>query len=206
MQTINYESTKFIKSIEKKNNLPKDKCIEIAFIGYSNVGKSSAINTLSNKKKLALKSKKPGTTKLANLFRLLNNVYLIDFPGYGYSKMSLKKQKKCQNFLNTYLKTRKSLKGIIMLIDIRQNLKKIDKKIIKDFKNKIPIMILLNKSDKLSKTKKIKKINILTSKLKKHKNKIDIETFSSINKEGLTKLKKKINYWLSLNKYLLIDK
>ncbi|WDI78633.1 ribosome biogenesis GTP-binding protein YihA/YsxC [Candidatus Purcelliella pentastirinorum] len=198
--SINYKSIKFIKSINKIKDLPKDKCIEIAFIGYSNVGKSNTINALSNVKKMAFTGKKPGTTKLINLYQIIENFYLIDFPGYGYSNISLKNRNKHMLFLNRYIKKRKSLKGIIILIDIRQKLKKLDIDIIKKTNKKKSIIVLLNKIDKLSNNKINQKKIYFKNEIKKYNKNINIHPFSSINSKGLKILKKKINTWLTLHK------
>ncbi|WDR80339.1 ribosome biogenesis GTP-binding protein YihA/YsxC [Candidatus Purcelliella pentastirinorum] len=198
--SINYKSIKFIKSINKIKDLPKDKCIEIAFIGYSNVGKSNTINALSNVKKMAFTGKKPGTTKLINLYQIIENFYLIDFPGYGYSNISLKNRNKHTLFLNRYIKKRKSLKGIIILIDIRQKLKKLDIDIIKKTNKKKSIIVLLNKIDKLSNNKINQKKIYFKNEIKKYNKNINIHPFSSINSKGLKILKKKINTWLTLHK------
>ncbi|WP_115955941.1 ribosome biogenesis GTP-binding protein YihA/YsxC [Candidatus Purcelliella pentastirinorum] len=200
---INYKLIKFIKSINKIKDLPKDKCIEIAFIGYSNVGKSNTINALSGIKKIAFTGKKPGTTKLINLYQIIKNFYLIDFPGYGFSNISLKNKNKHTFLLNKYIKKRKSLKGIIILMDIRQKLKKLDINIIKKTIKKKLIIVLLNKADKLSNNKKTIKKKYFKNEIKKYNNNINIQTFSSINNEGLKILKKKINIWLALNIHLL---
>ncbi|QJC37482.1 ribosome biogenesis GTP-binding protein YsxC [Enterobacteriaceae endosymbiont of Donacia thalassina] len=175
---------------------------DIAFIGYSNVGKSSMINILLNKK-IAYVSKTPGSTLYINVFE--NNkkkIRFLDFPGYGYNKFIIKNKLKYFYILQKYLNQKNSLKGIILLIDIRSLLKEKDIKILKKLIfYKKPILLILNKIDKISKKNIKNNINKIIEILKKKidiffDKKIILLTFSIINKKNLIKIKKIINYWL----------
>lgn len=139
------------------NNLP-----EIVLVGKSNVGKSSFINTMINRKKLARTSSEPGKTRQINFYNIDNTFYFVDLPGYGYSKMSKKEQEQVGRFIEEYLFKRKQISLIIFLVDIRhkpgENEKLMYNYIIS---SGLPFIIIANKADKIAKTKveeEVKKI------------------------------------------------
>lgn len=113
------KSSEFIISAVKRNQYPVDNRVEIAFVGRSNVGKSSIINALTNRKKLAKVSQTPGKTKLINFFLINNDFYLVDLPGYGYAKVSKKEQESWGKTIETYLHGREELKRVVLLVDSR---------------------------------------------------------------------------------------
>ena len=123
-------------------------------VGKSNVGKSSFINTLVNRKKLARTSSEPGKTRQINFYNMDSLFYLVDLPGYGYSKMSKQEQIKVGNFIEEYLKTSKQIKLIIFLIDIRHE-PTVNDKLMYDyiFKTNLPCLVIANKADKIAITK-----------------------------------------------------
>lgn len=128
-----------------KNNLP-----EYAFIGRSNVGKSSLINALCNTKKLAKTSSRPGKTQLINHFLINNHWYLVDLPGYGYARVSKTQKKIFQKFITNYLKERKQLINAFVLVDIRHEPQNVDLEFMEWLgKNHIPFSIVFTKSDKI---------------------------------------------------------
>ena len=110
----------------KFSQLPADDGIEVAFAGRSNAGKSSSLNTLTGQKGLARVSKTPGRTQLINLFDLGDNKRLVDLPGYGYAKVSESIKRQWQAHMENYLTTRECLKGIVLLVDSRHDLKEFD--------------------------------------------------------------------------------
>ena len=120
------KSAEFIVSNSDISKCPNDLLPEYAFIGRSNVGKSSLINSLCNKKKLAKTSSKPGKTQLINHFLINNNWYLVDLPGYGYTYTSKKNKKQFQKLISEYFKKRKQLINAYLLIDIRHEIREID--------------------------------------------------------------------------------
>ena len=132
-----------------KNNLP-----EIVLVGKSNVGKSSFINTMINRKKLARTSSEPGKTRQINFYNIDETFYFVDLPGYGYSKMSKQEQIKVGEFIESYLKHRKEICLIIFLVDIRHDPTSNDF-LMYDYviRSGLPCMILTNKADKIAKTK-----------------------------------------------------
>lgn len=202
MLYIKYELTSFYTSITDIKNLHNNQGIEIAFVGRSNAGKSSAINVIT-KNNIARTSKTPGNTKFINFFEVKKFFYFIDFPGYGYSKVSKLEKKKWELIIIDYINIRKCLKGLILIVDIRRGIQETDQLIVNcAFKNKIPILLLLTKSDKLTKFKRnyiLEKNRIFfTSSLKK----IQIETFSAIKLIGIENVRQKINSWYNIhNKY-----
>ncbi len=151
------KSAEFVKSAVKPSQYPSAELPEIAFAGRSNVGKSSLINTLVNRKHLVKTSSTPGRTQLINFF-IINKAFLfVDLPGYGYARVPASVKKSWGPMVETYLSTRKTLKGVVLIMDIRrkpglQELNFIDWL---DYYS-ISSILILTKTDKLSKTKQIK--------------------------------------------------
>ena len=140
-----------------KNNLP-----EIVLVGKSNVGKSSFVNTMINRKKLARTSSEPGKTRQINFYNMDNSFYFVDLPGYGYSKMSKKEQEQVGNFIEYYLQNREQITLVVFLVDIRHTPTANDK-LMYDYiiRAGLPGLILANKADKIAVTKvdsEVKKI------------------------------------------------
>lgn len=133
---------------------PQDDLPEIVLVGKSNVGKSSFINTLVNRKKLARTSSEPGKTRQINFYNIDNEFYLVDLPGYGYSKMSKQEQAKVGNFIEEYLQKSKKIALIVFVIDIRHEPTTNDK-LMYDyiFKTNLPCLVIANKADKIAITK-----------------------------------------------------
>lgn len=133
---------------------PQDDLPEIVLVGKSNVGKSSFINTLVNRKKLARTSSEPGKTRQINFYNMDNLFYLVDLPGYGYSKMSKQEQARVGNFIEEYLQKSKKIALIIFIIDIRHEPTANDK-LMYDyiFKTNLPCLVIANKADKIAITK-----------------------------------------------------
>ena len=133
---------------------PQDDLPEIVLVGKSNVGKSSFINTLVNRKKLARTSSEPGKTRQINFYNMDNLFYLVDLPGYGYSKMSKQEQAKVGNFIEEYLQKSKKIALIIFVIDIRHE-PTMNDKLMYDyiFKTNLPCLVIANKADKIAITK-----------------------------------------------------
>lgn len=148
--------------------LPKPDRPEYAFIGRSNVGKSSLINSLCNNKKLAKTSSKPGKTQLINHFLINEDWYLVDLPGYGFTKTNVSSKRKWQNFTRNYLRTRENLMCVFLLIDSRHSPQKIDLEFMEWLGiNGIPFVITFTKIDKLSSTELQKNIKNYSTELLK---------------------------------------
>lgn len=160
------KKAEFVVSNTDLNYLPKPDKPEYAFIGRSNVGKSSLINCLCNNKRLAKTSSTPGKTQLINHFMIDDEWYLVDLPGYGYTKTPLHVKRKWENFTRNYLRSRENLMCVFLLIDCRHTPQKIDL----DFmtwlgENQIPFVITFTKIDKLSSSQLQKNVKAYSSKL-----------------------------------------
>lgn len=194
-----YAKAVFLKSAARVTHLPEDTGFEVAFAGRSNAGKSSALNCLTGIKGLARTSKTPGRTQLINLFSLDEERRLVDLPGYGYAKVALQVKMEWQKHLAHYLDVRQSLRGLVLLMDVRHPLKDLDQMMIDWALNReLPVHILLTKADKLSRSDvkntllKVRKHYELASHL------ISIQAFSSLKKEGVDELILLLNQWLDL--------
>ena len=121
-----FQNATFYTSVNDTQDLPQHSGIEIAFAGRSNAGKSSAINTLTNRSRLAFVSKTPGRTQQINFFKLDAEQFLVDLPGYGYAKVPHSIRQHWEKLLSNYLQTRESLKGLVLIMDIRHPLKSLD--------------------------------------------------------------------------------
>lgn len=168
------KNPKFEISAVKPSQYPKNNLPEIVLVGKSNVGKSSFVNTMINRKKLARTSSEPGKTRQLNFYNIDNEFYFVDLPGYGYSKMSKKEQEQVGKFIEQYLFNRKQISLIIFLVDIRHKPTANDKLMYNYIISaKIPFIILANKADKIAVTK----VDSAVSDLQKELNPIgDIPT------------------------------
>ena len=160
------KNAEFTVSATSPNQYPKDDLPQIVLVGKSNVGKSSFINTMLNRKKLARTSSEPGKTRLINFYKAevkntdlddsnnINEFYFVDLPGYGFSKMSKKEQVQVGNFIEEYLQKCQNISLIIFLVDIRHNPTSNDK-LMYDYiiKQNLPCIIIANKADKIAVTK-----------------------------------------------------
>lgn len=183
---VNLHVAQFTLSAPDIRRLPADSGIEVAFAGRSNAGKSSALNTLTNQKSLARTSKTPGRTQLINVFDIKENRRLIDLPGYGFAKVPLEMKKKWQKALAEYLEKRMSLKGLVILMDIRHPLKDLDVDLIKWAQDcDLPTLVLLTKADKLKPGKRNSEVLQVRKKCKNLHHDIKVHAFSSLTKVGL---------------------
>ncbi len=165
---MNFTSAEFVVSSTDYKKCPPGDKPEYAFIGRSNVGKSSLINMLANHKNLAKTSSKPGKTQLINHFLMDKKWYLVDLPGYGWSKVSKEKKRQWQGMITDYLLHRKNLYLLFVLLDSRHPPQPIDIEFIRWVGEQgIPIAIILTKSDKISKNKILTNKRLLENALKK---------------------------------------
>lgn len=160
------KSAEFVKSVSNFNDIYKSDYKEIAFVGRSNVGKSSLINFMTNNSKLAKTSSLPGRTRLINYFLINKEFLLVDLPGYGYAKASKEAQASWGNLLENYLKKSENLKAVYMLLDIRHLPNDNDKQMIKFlYYYNIPTVFVLTKADKLSKSAIGRQVQIIANDL-----------------------------------------
>jgi GTP-binding protein len=142
--------------------LPEPDMPEIAFAGRSNVGKSSLINRLIQRKNLVKTSAKPGKTQSLNFFLVDNSLYLVDLPGYGYARVSKKMQESWQALITRYLESRQNLKCVIVIVDLRHETKVVDLQLVDWLRsNRVPFLLVYTKADKLSANQRNKNSAIL---------------------------------------------
>jgi len=154
---MNINSAEFITSAVKPDQYPPVKYPEMAFAGRSNVGKSSLINTLVNRKRLVKTSSTPGRTQLINFFEINNLITFVDLPGYGYAKVPTAVRKKWGPMIETYLSGRNVLKGVVVIMDIRRTPREEEHNLLAWLEHySIARILVLTKADKLSKTKQDK--------------------------------------------------
>ena len=147
---MHIKTATFVVSNQDVSKCPENNLAEYAFIGRSNVGKSSLINMLTNKKKLAKTSGRPGKTQLINHFLINEQWYLVDLPGYGYARVSKSSKKTFQKFITAYFRKRKQLASAFVLVDIRHEPQQIDLNFMQWLgEHQIPFSIIFTKSDKL---------------------------------------------------------
>lgn len=192
---IHFTKAAFLLSVNALHQLPNDEGLEVAFVGYSNVGKSSVLNCLTKNKRLARVSKTPGRTQFINLFAIDAKHRIADLPGYGFAKVPLTMKEKWLTLINAYLKTRKSLCGLVLIMDIRNPLKELDLTLI-DWCTafEVPLHIVLNKSDKLSKSANQIAIRQVEKSLE-HTPLVSTQLFSALKKIGIKELQNILNQW-----------
>ena len=196
MLTNHYRLATFLKSAALIKQLPHDNGYEVAFAGRSNAGKSTALNTLTIQKRLARTSKTPGRTQLLNLFSLDDSRRLVDLPGYGYAEVPIKIKEEWQRTLARYLDVRTCLRGVVLLMDCRHPLQELDRNLINQLLTRhIPIHILLTKSDKLSRGNAKNGLIKVKNEFKDAADRVSVQNFSSLNKEGLEELIAKLDSW-----------
>ena len=196
-----FHQAQFLLSAPTYQHLPADEGQEVLFIGRSNVGKSSLFNALTESK-IARTSKTPGRTQAFNCFTLTPNIRLIDMPGMGFAKTSEKQKKQWHNMLIHYLVHRQSLRGVILVSDIRHPLLTWDKTLLSACQGAgHPLHIVLNKSDKLSKqacTKTLQDYQNTLPKLGYQFTDLSIQTSSTSKRIGMDSLRTQLMQWLTM--------
>lgn len=182
---INTHNAEILLSAANKSHYPQDEIPEIALAGRSNVGKSSFINTLLNRKNLARTSGKPGKTQLLNFFNIDNQLRFVDAPGYGYAKVSKTERAKWGRMIEEYLTTRENLRAVVSLVDFRHEPSADDVQMYEFLKYyEIPVIVVATKADKIPRSKWNKHESVIKKRLDFDKND-DFLIFSSVNKDGL---------------------
>ena len=195
-----YRSAHYTVSATQLSQLPPDSGFEVAFAGRSNAGKSSAINTITGIKALARISKTPGRTQMINFFHLDDERAMVDLPGYGYAKVPEKMKLKWQATLSKYLETRQSLRGLMLMMDIRHPLKNFDLQMLDWAKQaQLPIHILLTKSDKLGRGAGGNTLQQVRKELKDAGLDASVQLFSSLNHQGRDEAIQVLDNWFELS-------
>jgi len=198
--TIHYSKAHFLLSVANLTQLPPDNGIEIAFVGRSNAGKSSVLNRLTQQKHLARVSTTPGRTQLINYFVIDETRRLVDLPGYGYAKVPPKIKQDWTKLLDQYFQTRQSLKGLIVVMDIRHPLREGDQQILNwCHQCNLPVHILLNKADKLSNGEIKQTLQTVKNALGAYANPISCQSFSAAKGKGVEELHKTLDAWYTAN-------
>ncbi len=194
----NYRGAKFLTSAAKLTQCPPDAGWEVAFAGRSNAGKSSAINSLTNNKKLAKTSRTPGRTQLINFFELSDSQRLVDLPGYGFAKVPLAVKREWTKQLENYLQNRQCLRGLILLMDVRHPLQPFDRQMLDwALQASMPVHILLTKADKLSRGAAGTTLLQVRAELKPHADLASVQLFSALKHDGHKELIAVLDIWLT---------
>ena len=194
-----FQNAKFFTTVNHLKDLP-DTPAEIAFVGRSNAGKSSAINTLCNHVRLAYVSKTPGRTQHINFFELANGGFMVDLPGYGYAQVPEAIRAHWVKLLGDYLQQRQALIGLVLIMDARHPLKPLDVQMLDFFHiTGRPVHILLSKADKLSKNDQIKTLSAVKKALKPfaERQQISVQLFSSLKKQGIEEVNNVVAAWFA---------
>lgn len=194
-----FKNAKFFTTVNHLKDLP-DTAAEIAFVGRSNAGKSSAINTLTNHVRLAYVSKTPGRTQHINFFELGDGRFMVDLPGYGFAQVPEAVRTHWVQLLGNYLQQRRQLIGLILIMDVRHPLKALDIQMLDFFHlTGRPVHILLSKADKLSKNDQIKTLAAVKKSLKPYteRQQISVQLFSSLKKQGIEEVCQTVSGWFA---------
>ncbi len=191
---ISFRQTRFLVSASEFKQCPPDDGAEIAFCGRSNAGKSSAINALTGQRKLARTSRTPGRTQLINFFGVTDSVRLVDLPGFGYARVPTSVKEHWHRHLDSYLRQRRSLKGLVLLMDIRHPMKEFDGMMIDWSRSSgVPLHVLLTKADKLSRGAQQACLHGTRRELP---NTISLQVFSATMRSGIDELQHRLNVLL----------
>ena len=188
---MNFENIKFIKSANQVSQFPEDSGSEIAFVGRSNAGKSTALNAIFRRKNIAKTSKTPGRTQLVNFFDVDDDCRVVDLPGYGFAAVSKEKRKQWDKLISDYFRTRDALKGVFLIIDSRRMITQLDHLFLEFYLPLDKLLhVVLTKADKL---KNLEQIEALRSTETSLGNVATIQLFSGTKKEGITVAKQRLS-------------
>ena len=183
---LNIKKSDFVKSATKPSQYPDDIYLEFCFAGKSNAGKSSMLNKICNRKKLAITSKTPGRTQLINFFIINENISFVDIPGYGFANAPKNIKMSWESMVLNYLENRKNIAAIFVAVDIRRGVGDLDKAMIELCQNyNIKIYIIMTKSDKVSKSEKFIMKKKAQKEIYNYNNIENVITFSAKDGEGV---------------------
>lgn len=193
-----YRGASFLTSASKLSQCPDDSGWEVAFAGRSNAGKSSAINSLTENTKLARTSKTPGRTQLINFFSLNEQQRLVDLPGYGFAKVPLAVKREWTRQLENYLQKRQSLRGLVLLMDVRHPLQTFDQQMLTwAITAGMPVHIVLTKADKLKNGPARRTLLQVQKDIRQHGELVSAQLFSALKHSGHKELIAVLNTWLT---------
>ena len=189
-----YRKSVYLFSAHQLAQLPADAGKEVVFAGRSNAGKSSVINALAEQKGLARTSRQPGRTRQINFFAVDANTRLVDLPGYGYARAPISLRQHWGELINAYLERRRCLAGLVLIVDIRRCLTELDQQMLNWCENKkLPVHVLLNKADKLSRNSARQALHSVAESLRENSS---VQLFSAMKKHGLEDLCRTLDVWL----------
>lgn len=189
-----YQKTVFLSSAHNLSQCPADTGIEVAFAGRSNVGKSSVINCLTGNRKLARISKTPGRTQLLNFFAITGNERLVDLPGYGFARVPERVRQHWGTLMREYFATRRSLGGLVLIMDIRHPLKPFDREMLAWCQSaELSVHVVLNKADKLSRSAGLNCKQAIQKELRAGETSVQI--FSALKQDGAAELQGVLDGW-----------
>lgn len=192
-----YFSAHFLSCAASISAAPEDIGAEVAFAGRSNAGKSRAINSITNQNNLAKTSKTPGRTQLLVFFEVINNARLVDLPGYGYAKVPETVKRKWQTMVDNYLTHRRSLRGVIQVMDIRHPLKDFDLQMLQwCMQAGLPAHILLTKADKLKTGQAKRQLDATQKEIGHQFPNATIQLFSASKRTGIDEVHDILDKWL----------
>lgn len=198
MPHIHYQQARYLTSATTLKQLPPDVGAEVAFVGRSNAGKSSAINTITHINGLAKTSRSPGRTQMLNFFVLDDTHRLVDLPGYGFAKAPQDVKARWERLTAEYLEVRESLRGLVLVMDVRHPLKDMDQQLIDWCMNfNVPLHILLTKADKLKTSAQKQALLTVQSALAAYEDLVTIQLFSSLKRMGVDSARAQLNTWFS---------
>jgi len=195
---FDYHRAQYVKSVLELSQLPPDKGWEVAFIGRSNAGKSSAINAITGIRGLARTSSTPGHTQMINLFRLDQDRRLVDLPGYGYARAPRTIKERWQQSIDDYLESRHCLRGLILVMDIRHPLKPSDQQLIAwSIQCEVPVHLLLTKADKLTPAESRKILKEVNTILEPYGSTLSAQIFSALQPQGIESAQACLDRWFN---------
>ena len=193
-----FRQARFVKSAPTLPDLPAESQWEVAFAGRSNAGKSSVINSLADQRQLARVSKTPGRTQMLNYFSIGAGRFLVDLPGYGYAKVPVATRAPWGAVLGEYLQTRVQLAGLVIVMDARHPLTKLDWVLLEWFRpTGKPVHVLLTKADKLSRSSALQTLQEVRKQLARSAPNWSAQLFSSLKKTGVEDAEAAIGSWLA---------
>ena len=193
-----FAPAEFFRAVHRLEDLPPDGGAEVAFAGRSNAGKSSAINVLVNRRRLAYVSKTPGRTQAINFFSLGSGRFLVDLPGYGYAAVPRRERAHWGELVGAYLTTRDCLRGLVLIADVRRSLAALDRQLIEWFAPTAkPIHVLLTKADKLSASQGRLALRNIGAELCRDLPGLSVQLFSSETRAGAAQAQQTVSAWLA---------
>lgn len=196
-----FQQAVFLTTVANLRDMPQDSVREVAFAGRSNAGKSSTINTLAGRVRLAYVSKTPGRTQHLNYFTLAPGKYFVDLPGYGYAKAPEAIRSQWEGLIGPYLNKREQLAGLVVIMDIRRPMTDLDLRLIDWFRpTGRPIHILLSKADKLSRQEQTKALRSVKAEVATwgDADLYSVQLFSSLKKTGVEEAEQVLARWLEI--------